>query len=226
MEEQILILPSIKTLKKIAMILDKKSGLDDTTYLKMRFSKLNAYDRNILLMIDEIYLSKRVEASGGQVFGLTDGCEVASTALCFMVKSLSSSYKDMVAMNPIKNLRAESQKACFDKVMALLHGVGFNVIGISVDNAPANRKFFKEFLCGGELKESIVNPFTRGQMFLIFDPTHIIKNIYNNFLSKKMFKLPGIPPLVPNAITVQLVLMILLQYTITNVRNRLRSLIV
>ena len=146
------------------MNLDKKSGLDDTTCLKIRFSKLNAYDRNILLMIDEIYLSKRVEASGGQVFGLTDGCEVASTALCFMVKSLSSSYKDMVAI-PIKNLRAESQKACFDKVMALLHGVGFNVIDISVDNAPANRKFFKEFLCGGELKEFVVNPFLEDKCF-------------------------------------------------------------
>ena len=167
------------------MNLDKKSGLDDTIYLKMRFSKLNAYDRNIVLMIDEIYLSKRVEASGGQVFGLTDGCEVAFTALCFMVKSLSSSYKDMVAMYPIKNLRAESQKACFDKVMALLHGVGFNVVGISVDNAPANRKFFKEFLCGGELKESVVNPFTREQMFLIFDPTHMIKKYIQHLFIKK-----------------------------------------
>ena len=62
-----------------------------------------------------------------------------------MIKSLSNSYKDMVAMYPIKNLSAESQKTCFDKVMALLHGVGFNVIGISVDNATANRKFLKSF---------------------------------------------------------------------------------
>ena len=206
------------------MNLDKKSGLDDTTCLKMRFSKLNAYDRNILLIIDEIYLSKRVEASGGQVFGLTDGCEVASTALCFMVKSLSSSYKDMVAMYPIKNLRAESQKACFDEVMALPHGIGFNVIGIFVDNALANRQFFKEFLCGGELKESVVHPFTRGQMFLIFDPTHIIRNIYNNFLSKRVLNFLEFRLLFQ--MQLQLVLMILLQYTITNVRNRLRSLIV
>ena len=201
LEEHILILPSVKTLKKITMNLDKRTGLDDAGYLKMRFSKLNAFDRNVLLMIDEIYLSKRVEASGSQVFGLTADCNVAATALCFMIKSLSSGYKDMVAMYPIKNLRAETQKACFDKVMALLYEVGFNVIGISVDNAPANRKFFKEFLCGGALKESIVNPFTGGQIFLIFDPTHIVKNIYNNFLSKRVFKLPTMPLLIPNTIT-------------------------
>ena len=37
-------------------------------------------------MIDEIYLSKRVETSGGQVFDLTADCNTAATALCFMIK--------------------------------------------------------------------------------------------------------------------------------------------
>ena len=87
-----MILPSVKTLKKIAMNLDKRTGMDDARYLKMRFSKLNAFDRNVLLMIDEIYLSKRVEAGGGQVFGLTADGNVACTALCFMIKSLPSGY--------------------------------------------------------------------------------------------------------------------------------------
>ena len=37
------------------------------------------------------------------------------------------------------------QKACFDKVMLLAHEIGFNVIEICVDNASANKKFFKDF---------------------------------------------------------------------------------
>ena len=49
----------------------------------------------------------------------------------------------MVEMIPIKNLKAETQKAGFDKVMAILYRVGLNVIGISINNAPANRKFFR-----------------------------------------------------------------------------------
>ena len=61
----------------------------------MGFGQLNAFDRNILLMIDEIYLSKRVEATRGEIFGLTEDCEVASTALCFKIKSFSSDYRDM-----------------------------------------------------------------------------------------------------------------------------------
>ena len=91
-QEQIIILPSVKMLRKITMNLDQRTGLDDSDYLNIRFSKLNFFDRNVLLMIDEIYLSKRVESSGGQVFGLTESCAVAATALCFMIKSLSSGY--------------------------------------------------------------------------------------------------------------------------------------
>ena len=196
LEEQAVILPSTKTLKKITMNLNSNKGLDDKQYLQLRFSQLNAFDRNVLVMIDEIYLSKRVEASGGQVIGLTNDCQIATTALCFIVKSLSSGYKDMVGIYPVKNLKAPTQKECFDKILILLHDVGFNVVGISVDNAAPNRKFYKDFLCEGCWKASIPNPFTGGEIFLIFDLTRIIKNIYNNFLTRKIFKLPVFPPLV------------------------------
>ena len=63
-QEQTIILPSVKTLRKITMNLDQRTGLDDSDYLNIRFSKLNFFDRNVLLMIDEIYLSKRVKSSG------------------------------------------------------------------------------------------------------------------------------------------------------------------
>ena len=33
--------------------------------------------------------------------------------------------------------------------MLLVHEIGYNVIGICVDNASANKKFFKDFLCSG-----------------------------------------------------------------------------
>ena len=67
------------------MNLDKRIELNDERYLQMRYSQLNVFDRNIIVMIDEIYISKRIEAAGGHILGLTDNCEIASTALCFMV---------------------------------------------------------------------------------------------------------------------------------------------
>jgi len=201
MEENVIILPSTKTLRKITLNLSSKSGLDDKQYLRLRYSQLNAFDRNIIIMIDEIYLSKRIESSGGQLFGLTENCQIASTALCFMIKSLSSGYKDMVGIYPMKNLKAAAQKDCFDKIIFLLHEIGFNVIGISVDNAAANRKFYKDFLCAGIWKPFITNQFTGGKIFLIFDPTHIVKNVYNNWLTRKTFKLPSVVSLVPEPLT-------------------------
>ena len=95
-------LPSIITLKKITINLDKRTGLDDERYLQMRYAQLNAFDRNILVMIDEIYLSKPIEATWGHILGLTNNCEIASTALCFMVKSLTSGYEDMSVFIPSK----------------------------------------------------------------------------------------------------------------------------
>ena len=205
LEEELRVLPSVKTLRQITMRLNRKSGLDDTQYLKMRYSQLNAFDGNVILMIDEIYVSKRIEAAGGQIFGSTEDCEVASTALCFMIKSLSSKYRDMVCIHPVRNLKTETQKQCLDKVMHLVYEVGFNVLVISVDNAAANRKFCKDFLCDCAWKEAITNNFSGGKIFLIFDPTHVIKNIYNNFLAKQVFKLPSMHCFVPAPLTASFV---------------------
>ena len=85
--------------------------------------------------------------------------------------------------------------------MLLLYGVGFNVIGICVDNAAANKKFYKEFLCGGCWQSSTKNSFSGGRIFLLFDPTHIVKNIYNNFLTKKVFKMPILSPILSQNLT-------------------------
>ena len=87
----------------------------------MQYSQLNAFDGNIIVMIDKIYLSKHIEATGGHILGLTDNCEIASTALCFIVWSLLSGYQDMVSIYLVKNLKAKTQKQCFNKIMYLLY---------------------------------------------------------------------------------------------------------
>jgi hypothetical protein len=51
-------------------------------------SKLNAFETDEQLIIDEIYVAKRVEYSADEVQGLTSDGAVASTLLTSMVKSL------------------------------------------------------------------------------------------------------------------------------------------
>ena len=96
--------------------------------------------------------------------------------------------------------------------MLLLHKVGFNVIRIYVDNAAANRKFYKKFLCGGCWQSSIQNSFSGGRIFLLLDPTHIVKNIYNNFLTKKLFKMPMLGPVLSQNLTAKFLIELKLVY--------------
>ena len=68
------------------------------------------------MMIDEIYLAKRVEASGGQLLGLTDNCQAATTGLCFMIKSLSRLYQDMIGIYSVRSLKVETQENALTKL--------------------------------------------------------------------------------------------------------------
>src|SRR6218665_3670084 len=126
-EQNILCLPSTTTLKKVTRRLNSGTGLDNCSYLKMRISKLNQYERTVLLIIDEIYIAKRVEYTSGEMQGLTPDGSVA-----------------------------------------------------------ANRKFFTECLCNGTLQTSITDAITGQPLFLIFDPVHGFKNVYNNFQSQSV----------------------------------------
>ena len=198
LQQNVLCLPSVNTLSKVTRQVNSSSGLDNTAYLNLRISKLNAFQRNVVLIIDEIYIAKRVEYSGGEVQGLTADGSVASTLLCFMVKSLVGKFKDVVSVYPMTGLTAAKQYDCYTEVMAVVRKVGLNVIAISVDNASTNRKFFIDFLCCGSLTTSIIDSDSGQPIFLIFDPVHDLKNVYNNFQSRKVFKCPTFDRNLPN----------------------------
>ena len=180
----------ISTLSKLTRRLHSSAGTDNLAYLQLRVSKLNEFERTVLLIIDEIYIARRVEYSAGEVQGLTADGTVASTLLCFTVKSMVSKYKDIVAIYPMDKLTAVKQHQSNNDVMTLLRMTDLNVVAISVDNASTNRKFFIDCLCNGTLTTSVVDSVTQQPIFLVFDPVHTIKNIYNNFQSRKIFACP------------------------------------
>ena len=68
----------------------------------MRLSKLSGFDLNVILLADEIDIAKQTEMSGGNVCGFMENGTMASAALCFMMPSLSSKYRDRVSIYPIK----------------------------------------------------------------------------------------------------------------------------
>jgi len=194
LDENVHCLPSTTTLKKVTRRVNSMTSVDNSAYLQLRVSKLNEPDRTVTLIIDEIYIAKRVEYSGGGVQGLTaDG----STLLCFMVKSFASKYKDIVAIYPMDKLTATTLFDCYNDVMSLLR----RVVAILVDNAANNRKFFVDCLCNGNLAPSILDPVIGHPVFLLFDPVHTIKNVYNNFQSRKVFECPPMARNLPTGCT-------------------------
>ena len=192
LHEDLLCLPSERHIKRISTALTVSSGLNESTltYLSLRIKNLSARERHIHLMIDEIYLSQRVEFDGGKIFGQHDD-KVSKTMLSIMIKSLGGNYSDTVSLSPIDKLDSKLLKEILMNVLKHLTQIGFDSNSISVDNATVNRKLFVQELCGGNLTKYIKNPFKEdSRIYLLFDATHLFKNIRNNFQNKRVFDCP------------------------------------
>ena len=52
-----------------------ETGVNEKTsnYLEARISNLSSYERNVVLIVDEIYTAQRVEYSPGKLHGIDDG---------------------------------------------------------------------------------------------------------------------------------------------------------
>uniref|UniRef100_A0A1I8H379 THAP-type domain-containing protein n=1 Tax=Macrostomum lignano TaxID=282301 RepID=A0A1I8H379_9PLAT len=135
--------------------------------------------------------SPLIDYSSGSIVGMQEA-NPASTMLCFMVKSIAGKYRDVVALFPLSKLTAEILHEHYTSVMGMLQRTNLNVVTILVDNHSANRAFFVHKLCGGILQTCVPHPFHREKkIFLLFDPTHTIKNVYNNFQKRQSLELPA-----------------------------------
>ena len=199
LDQKILILPSIRVLQKLSSRVSSKSGLTDSKYLSLRRQKLNDFEEKVMLLVDEIYISKRIEMANGSIVGATGiGNGVPSTVLCFMIKSLASKYRDVVSMYPMCSLTSVKLRDCFNETLRMVSSSGFHVVAVSLDNLAANSLFYKQ-LCGGtDLLEQISNPVTHEPLFLMFDNVHNFKNLYNNFLKRRNFKCPKYKSILEN----------------------------
>ena len=189
--EGILTMPSVRHLRRLSSALNIDGSLSTSTvnYLKMRTADLGPLERNVSIIIDEVYCEQRVEYVNGKLHGLTsDG--VTKTLLCYMVRSVASNYRDMIAMEPITKINWEVIRQNFNAVCRAVTEIGLNVVCVSADGYSANRKFFEE-LCGGTIAHSIPHPVTPDErLFLIFDPVHIFKNFFSNFLNRAVLSGP------------------------------------
>jgi hypothetical protein len=193
--DNLLTLPSSRYLEKLSqkVSVSESTRSKDFSYIKVRADRLQDYEKDVILLIDEIYTARRIEFSRGEFIGSVQGIP-SNTLLCFMIKSLRGKYQDMVALYPVLSLNSKYLKDSFLEVLEGVSAVGLHVMAVSVDNASSNRSFFVNELCGGELKTSIQHPKNPDdRLYLLFDACHNVKNVYNNFLKREKFVYPNFP---------------------------------
>lgn len=116
-----------------------------------------------------MYTRKKVEFHGGKLYGLENG-ETTQTILAFMLTSIAGNYKDIVSLSPISHLDSKFIHDMVLKMLPELSEIGFDVIGMSVDNHPVNRRLFVTDFCNGTLCPRVSDPsIPEKPFFLLFD---------------------------------------------------------
>ena len=190
LDSDLLTLPSVGTIRSLTAGFQHN---DSTTraYLKRRRVELSDMESNVLLIFDEVYVYQRPDYHNGRFYGLTsESNDPASTVLVFLIRSLSSSYSDVVAMIPLSSMTVEILKFSCRKVFDLISSCGFKIVAMCSDNHAVNRSFFSG-LGDGVLRSSVAYPpNSENNIFLVLDPTHNLKNVYNNFQRSSLFIFP------------------------------------
>ena len=187
-----LILPHPKYLQKLASNLNVSptSEKENIHFLHVMTSKLADIDKFVILSLDEVYVNPSLEYKNGKLVGqAVNNClEEARTIQAFMVHSAYGSFKEVVSLTPVKALTGDYLTDLTLKVLKFVQESGLIVICIICDNSRVNKNMLSTLYAKfrGEGTYRIQNPKYRDlEIFLMFDPVHILKNIRNNWLNQK-----------------------------------------
>lgn len=130
--------------------------------------KLNDMESVVVLMFDEIYdFSWQTLTFHPTLF---TGWHPTKMNLQrqFMIKSLSAKYSDVVGFFPLCGFSVEILSKVFKNIMSLVIDCGFDCVCAIADNHPINNP------CDSERR-----------LFLMIDPTHNLKNVFNIFQKRQ-----------------------------------------
>ena len=189
-----LTLPSTLHLRRLSSSSDINSlelGASTVAYLTARFKKLCEKDKLVSVLMDEVYSHQDVQYVNGQFYGAENG-DLTKTLLCVMLKSIAGKYRDIVAMVPIVNISADKLFSVWKNVVTKVSEIGFDIAVTMADGHSANMKLFNNKILTGSGNLSIPNlDFPGSYIFPMYDPSHIFKMFYNNWMVKQLFRCPS-----------------------------------
>lgn len=102
---KILILPHPVYLKRLASPLNSDCKLNNCkhiSYLKQKTELLNDHQKIVTLLLDEIFVNPSASYKSSKIVGIAENCvNEATTIQAFMITSLFSQNKDIIALVPV-----------------------------------------------------------------------------------------------------------------------------
>ncbi|GBP49234.1 Transposable element P transposase [Eumeta japonica] len=188
---QLFALPQIHTLCKLCPKYDPVSNsenlnIGDLIYIRQRARNLQPKDLVVSLAIDEIrlkpYFSKTDSDVLQKALNITSRAKVAQV---YTVKSLNSSFKEVVHILPVQEMDSDTLFLIIKKMITTLHEIGFNVVCVVSNNSPISKGAMSNFVSPPATQIVYKHPVDRNKpLFYVFDSTHILQNIRNDWVNQ------------------------------------------
>ena len=159
-------------------------------------SKLSHKERYCKILVDEITIKPAIRYQGNHVVGFScdDSSKAAQTVVAIMIAPSMGKPAFVCRLIPVYSLTHNFLYEQVLKVIKLLHKNGGFSYLLMCDNLRSNQACFKLYqkTFGSEDIYSCNHPVSNDDfsiLFLLYDPSHLLKNIGNDWQTEKMQKL-------------------------------------
>ena len=190
-------LPHPNTIKSFFGTLGNPGDIADCeNTMKQVLSKLSHKERYCKILVDEIHIKPAIRYQGNHVVGFScdDSSKAARTVVAIMIAPSMGKPAFVCRLILVYSLTHDFLYEQVLKVIELLHKNGGFSYLLMCDSLRTNQACFKLFqkTFGSEDIYSCNHPVSNDEfsiLFLLYDPSHLLKNIRNNWQTEKMQKL-------------------------------------
>ena len=172
------------------------------------FSSLQEQQKFVYISADEIYVKPAVRFRASNVIGFAQNQDTptpARTVLALMINFLRGTPAFVARLIPVVNLKHAFLVDLLLTLVEIIHQAGGYVFGVVTDNLSVNQKAFKSLretytpnsICS--VNHPIDNEYF-SSFYTLYDTTHLMKNIRNNWITEKIQTLEFLDPITNNTI--------------------------
>lgn len=187
---KLITLPSVRTLQKMLQKLNFNPGFHEVTLkgLSHKTKNMTETEKLCVLLMDEISLKEAIHYDqnsdrmlGLEDYGHTRGPGVANHALVFMIRGLTTKWKQPFAYFLSNGtIKSNKLKTLVIEAIRQISATGLNCVSLVCDQGANNQSVINQ------LGVTISNPYfliDKNKINVIFDPPHALKNVRNNLKS-------------------------------------------